>query len=92
MSACLPWLEAELDIVSPQALICLGATAAQALLGPSIRIGRDRGRQLDSDLAAHVTVTAHPSSILRLRGGPDREQAMTEFVSDLRAVATWLGS
>jgi DNA polymerase len=90
VSACLPWLEAELDVVHPEALVCLGATAAQALLGPTIRVGRDRGRQLDSDLAPHVTVTAHPSSILRLRGGPDREQAMADFVADLRAVAAWL--
>jgi DNA polymerase len=90
VSACLPWLEAELEVVHPEALVCLGATAAQALLGPTIRVGRDRGRQLDSDLAPHVTVTAHPSSILRLRGGPDREQAMADFVADLRAVAAWL--
>jgi uracil-DNA glycosylase len=71
-------------------LVCLGATAAQALLGSHIRIGRDRGRPLDSELAEFVTITAHPSSILRARDDAEREQAMDAFVSDLKGVATWL--
>src|SRR5579884_719543 len=89
ISACLPWLEAELTVVRPDALVALGATAAQALLGPQIRIGRDRGRAVESDLAELVTLTAHPSSILR---APDEErrQAMDQFVADLDAVAGWL--
>ena len=90
VSACLPWLNAELALVAPAAVVCLGATAAQALLGSHIRIGRDRGRPLDSGLAEHVTITAHPSSILRLREAGEREQAMGQFVEDLSQVAGWL--
>jgi DNA polymerase len=90
ISACLPWLEAELQVVQPEALVCLGATAAQALLGSHIRIGRDRGRPVDSELAELVTVTAHPSSILRAQDDEERREAMQEFVGDLKSVATWL--
>jgi DNA polymerase len=90
VSACLPWLEAELSIVHPEVLVCLGATAAKALLGPSIRVGRDHGQPLDSELAPKVTLTAHPSSILRLRGDRERAEAMETLVADLRAVAGWL--
>ena len=92
VGACLPWLSAELDLVHPEAVVCLGATAAQALLGPSVRIGRDRGRELVSDLASWVTVTAHPSSILRLRGAPERERAMNDLISDLETVVKWLAT
>jgi uracil-DNA glycosylase len=88
--ACRPWLEAEMRLVKPQALILLGATAAQALLGSTVRIGRDRGRPMASDLAELVTVTTHPSAILRQRGDGGREAAMNAFVSDLTAVARWL--
>lgn len=87
VSACLPWLTAELDLVHPEALVLLGATAAQALLGSSIRIGRDRGVPIDSELAELLVVTTHPSSILR---ATDRTTAMDEFVSDLEMVASWL--
>ena len=87
VSACLPWLEAELHVVHPRSLVCLGASAAQALLGPQIRIGRDRGRPLESDLAEIVTVTAHPSSILRARDEDERGSAMEQFVSDLKSAA-----
>ena len=87
--ACLPWLEAEIEVVKPDALVCLGATAAQALLGSHIRIGRDRGRPIQSDLAELVTLTTHPSAILRTED-EDREQAMEQFVSDLTQVAKWL--
>jgi len=90
VSACLPWLTAELERVQPEALICLGATAAQALLGSQIRIGRDRGRPVDSELAELVTLTAHPSSILRVREPDAREQAMAAFVADLAYVSEWL--
>lgn len=86
ISACMPWLEAELEVVEPRGLVCLGATAAQALLGPQVRIGRDRGRPLESDLAEVVTVTAHPSSILRAREEEERSAAMAEFVRDLGCV------
>ena len=84
VNACLPWLRAERALIAPAAIVLLGATAAQALLGPSIRIGRDRGRPIESDLAELVTITAHPSSILRARDDPEREQAMEAFVADLR--------
>jgi uracil-DNA glycosylase len=90
VSACLPWLEAELEMVHPAALVCLGATAAQALLGSHIRIGRDRGRPIDSELAELVTITTHPSAILRAEDD-EREPAMEEFVADLKTVAKWLG-
>ena len=91
VQACLPWLEAELAMVKPRALVCLGATAAQALVGPRVRIGKDRGRPLESDLAEYVTVTAHPSSILRAPSDAEREAAFEEFAADLRDVAEWLG-
>lgn len=91
VTACAPWLAAELRIVSPQALVCLGATAARALLGSQVRIGRDRGRPMDSDLAPLVTLTTHPSAILRAPDEPGRREAMEGFVSDLRAVADWMG-
>jgi len=91
VTACVPWLEAELKVVKPEALVCLGATAAQALLGPQIRIGRDRGRPIDSDLARLVTLTTHPSAILRT-DDEDREEAMKMFVTDLTEVAQWLNA
>jgi uracil-DNA glycosylase family protein len=90
VQACMPWLEAELEMVKPRALLCLGATAAQALLGSQVRVGRDRGRPLDSDLAELVTVTVHPSSILRAPSDEEREAAFEGFAADLRAVANWL--
>lgn len=90
VTACRPWLTAELRLVKPQALVCLGATAAQALLGSHVRIGRDRGHPMDSELANLVTLTTHPSAILRQRDDAEREAAMEEFVSDLQIVAEWL--
>jgi len=91
VAACFPWLEAEIAVVKPDALVCLGATAGQQLLGSHIRIGRDRGRPVDSDLAELVTVTTHPSAILRA-DDEDREQAMAQFVDDLKHVAKWLSA
>jgi DNA polymerase len=90
VNACLPWLEAELAMVRPPALVLLGAVAAQALLGPQVRIGRDRGRPIESKLAELVVITTHPSAILRAPDD-DRKAAMDRFVSDLRSVAQWLG-
>src|SRR5438477_443246 len=66
--------------------------AAQAVLGSQIRIGRDRGRPIESDLADLVTVTTHPSSILRARSDSERQAAMEDFVADLEGVASWLGT
>jgi uracil-DNA glycosylase len=92
VTACLPWLETELALVKPEALVLLGATAAQALLGSQIRIGRDRGRPVESDLAELVTLTAHPSSILRSQTDQERAEAMAAFVDDLSTVAQWLSA
>jgi uracil-DNA glycosylase family protein len=84
IAACRPWLEAELDVVRPRVLVCLGATAAQALLGRDFRVSRMRGEPVASDLAEHVVATVHPSSILR---ADDREREFAEFVRDLEKVA-----
>jgi uracil-DNA glycosylase len=89
VAACRPWLDAELEVVQPRVLVCLGATAAQALLGRQFRVTRERGRPVDSELAEHVLATVHPSSILR--GDPaDREREYTAFVNDLKVVARFL--
>jgi DNA polymerase len=86
MTACRPWLEAELDAVRPRVLVLLGATAAQTLLGRQFRVTRFRGQLLESELADYVTATVHPSSILR--GEPEeRETNFAAFVDDLRVVA-----
>jgi uracil-DNA glycosylase len=90
VNACLPWLRAELAVVEPQAMVLLGATAAQALLGSHIRIGRDRGKPIESDLAELVTITTHPSAILRAQDDAERKAAMAQFVDDLTTVAQWL--
>jgi uracil-DNA glycosylase family protein len=89
MTACRPWLEAELAVVKPRILVLLGATAAQSLLGRQFRVTQHRGELVESDLAAAVTATIHPSAILR--GEPEeREQQFAAFVADLRFVASLL--
>ena len=87
IAACRPWLEAELDVIRPEVLVCLGATAAQALLGRQFRVTKQRGIWVESDLAPHVTATIHPSSILRQRTDEDRHREMNSFVDDLKLVA-----
>jgi uracil-DNA glycosylase family protein len=87
--ACRPWLDAELAVVKPRVLVCLGAVAAQGLLGRGVRVTKDRGAPLESELAECVFVTVHPSSILRAQD-QDREQAYADFVSDLARVAAAL--
>ena len=87
IDACMPWLDAELEAVKPEALVLLGATAAKALLGSSFRVTQHRGELLDSELAPVVIATVHPSSILRQ---PDEESRMREreaFAVDMRVVA-----
>jgi uracil-DNA glycosylase len=86
MSACRPWLEAELEVVRPRVLVLLGATAAQTLLGRQFRVTQFRGQLIESELAEHVTATVHPSSILRGEPG-EREASFAAFVDDLRVVA-----
>jgi len=83
-AACRPWLDAELELLDPKVLVCLGATAAQALLGRQFRVSKDRGVPVESPLAPVVMATVHPSSILR---ADDREAEMAMFVEDLRRVA-----
>ncbi len=90
VGACRPWLDAELEIVRPQVLVCLGATAAQALLGRSFRVTKERGTWVESELAERVTATIHPSAILRQRTDDDRHRELAAFVDDLRLVASVL--
>jgi uracil-DNA glycosylase family protein len=85
--ACRPWLKAELDAVKPRALMCLGATAAQSLLGKTFRVSQARGHAVESDLAPVVMATVHPSSLLRAPSSEDREREYSQFVADLRALA-----
>ena len=89
IAACRPWLDAELAVVQPQVLVCLGATAAQALLGRQFRVTKERGRPVESNLAATVVATVHPSSILRAEAD-DRVAARAAFVDDLRVVAQFV--
>jgi DNA polymerase len=89
VAACRPWLDAELAALQPRVLVCLGAVAAQTLLGREFRVSRQRGIELPSDLAEHVLATVHPSSILR--GDPEtREREFSALVGDLSVVANWL--
>ena len=83
VAACRPWLDGELEIVRPEVLVCLCATAAQALLGRAFRVMNQRGRWVESDLAPRVTATIHPSAILRQRTDEDRRREMAAFVVDL---------
>ena len=87
IDACKPWLEEELKVVEPDALVLLGATAAKALLGSSFRVTQHRGELLDSDLAPIVSATVHPSSILRQPDEPTRVEEREAFARDLRVVA-----
>jgi DNA polymerase len=86
-AACRPWLDAELELVHPRVLVCLGATAAQALLGRQFRVTKQRGVPVDSPLAEVVLATIHPSAILRAQ---DRDAEYAGFVDDLRKVAEFL--
>jgi DNA polymerase len=90
--ACRPWLDTELALVKPHAIVCLGATAAQALLGSGFKVSAQRGKFVDSSLAPLVMATVHPSSVLRSRTDEDRRRAMEEFVADLRVLADELYS
>lgn len=87
--ACLPWLREELARVQPLVLMCLGATAAQALLGRTFKVTQHRGQPVESDLAATVMATVHPSSILRSRDDETRRLEMEGFVRDLQTAASY---
>ncbi len=90
IGACRPWLEAEIDLVEPAVVVCLGATAAQTLLGPSFRVTRQRGEFVPWGRAPRIIATVHPSSILRAADEEAREREMEAFVADLTVVAGWL--
>jgi uracil-DNA glycosylase len=91
IDACRPWLDEELRVVGPEALVLLGATAAKALFGSSFRLTQHRGELLDSELAPIVTATIHPSAILRQRDDASRQAERTAFAEDLGVVAEALG-
>lgn len=87
--ACRPWLDAELRVVKPQILVCLGSTAAQSLLGRNFSVMRQRGQPIKSPLAPIVIATVHPSSILRAPDSDARHLQMEAFVNDLKVVAEY---
>lgn len=87
IAACRPWLDAELDLLKPEMVVCLGATAAQALIGKDFKVSQQRGELIESTLAKHVTATVHPSSILRAPDEKARHEAYASFVADLKKIA-----
>jgi uracil-DNA glycosylase len=87
VAACRPWLEAEIQIIRPKTLVCLGATAAAAILGSKVRVLRDRGHALSSNLAETVFVTVHPSLLLRISDQEAAREEYERFVHDLHAAA-----
>jgi DNA polymerase len=91
IEACYQWLEREIEAVKPQVLVCLGATAARALLGAAFRVSTMRGQFIESPHAPFVFATLHPSALLRLRDATEREDAFKRFVDDLALIHTALG-
>jgi DNA polymerase len=87
VAACRPWLDAELKVLQPEVLVCLGATAAQALLGRQFRVSQQRGQLIASPLAPRVIATVHPSSILRAPDSESRHREMALFIKDLQKIA-----
>lgn len=92
IAACRPWLDAELEAMKPKVLVCLGATAAQALLGKTFLVSKRRGQLIESNLAPNVMATVHPSSILRAPDDETRHEEMEKFVADLKKVAEAIGT
>lgn len=90
IAACRPWLEAEIVRVKPKVIVCLGATAAQALISREFRVSHNHGELMESSLAQWITATVHPSSILRSPDEESRHAAMKDFVADLRKIARHL--
>jgi len=86
ITACRPWLEAEVAVIKPRAIICLGSTAAQAVIGPKLRVSIQRAQFVESDLAPFVTATVHPSSILRAPSDEARHEEMRRFTEDLKKI------
>jgi len=89
--ACRPWLDAELRVVKPEIVVCLGATAAKALLGSGFRVTKERGEFREVDFAPLATATIHPSAILRIDDPDDRRAETRALIADLRRVAERLG-
>jgi uracil-DNA glycosylase len=87
IAACRPWLDSEIALLKPEVIVCLGATAAQTLLGRDFRVTQQRGELLDSPLAPHVMATVHPSSILRAPDDETRTLEMQRFIADLKKLA-----
>src|SRR5437870_1587125 len=87
IAACRPWLEAEISLVKPTVIVCLGATAAQALLGPQFKVTKQRGQFIESTLAPYIMATVHPSSILRAPDDETRHDEKRKFIDDLKKVA-----
>jgi DNA polymerase len=85
--ACKPWLESEISVVKPDMIVLLGATAAQAVMGPAFRVSKQRGEVMPSPLGIPVLATVHPSSILRATDDASREAAMASFIADLKVAA-----
>jgi DNA polymerase len=92
MAACKPWLEAEVDVLQPEVIVCLGATAAQSVIGREARVTRDRGKILSSPLCEHTVMTWHPSAVLRAPDATARAKMRAELVEDLKAVARAIAS
>ena len=88
IAACRPWLEAELRIVKPQTLVCLGATAASAIFGSSVRVLRDRGQFRETPFAPRTLITYHPSALLRSPDEATRAMQYQQFISDLRLLGS----
>jgi len=87
INACRPWLDAEIRVIQPEVVVLLGATAAQGIMGRNFRLTQHRGEWLQSDIAAYVTATVHPSSILRALDDESRHEEMRKFIEDLKKVA-----
>jgi DNA polymerase len=87
IAACRPWLDREVQAVQPDVIVCLGSTAAQALLGKTFRVTRERGKPVPSPLARHVVATVHPSSVLRAPDDESRAREIKAFIADIKEVA-----
>jgi uracil-DNA glycosylase len=86
IAACRPWLDAEIELMKPEVIVCLGATAAQTLLGKDFRVTKQRGQFIESPLAPHVMATVHPSSLLRAPDEETRHQETKRFIEDLKKI------
>jgi DNA polymerase len=86
INACRPWLEAEIDVIKPEVIVCLGATAAQGLMGRAFRVTADRGKFFETRWAPYLMATVHPSSLLRIKEDEERRHEYRRFVADLELV------